>query len=379
MRHEPLEVAEERAGDAEGADRDDGDQQGEDDRLGAGPHDEPARGRRQSDAGCRGRAAEQPADEGPAGRGRSGRSAAGHATPSDALAGQHDVLVGQGDELGAVGHDDHGAALASGEHRARARRRRRRGGRSARRGAGPARWTARPGPARARPAVRPTARSRRHPAGSRAPAGGGDEAVEPDQAQRVPDGLVARAVAQAEGVAQVPAGRNGRWVTRWARPGARYRRGRAQPGSSSRRVDLPTPEGPVTAVRPGPAARCDVDEHRAAAPGRCRRGLRPTPTSPPPSGVGSGLGVELGQDAVDGLGAVGGGVELGADAADRPVGLGRQEDRDRPVCRVILPWVSRRPTVTATMATEIVASSSRAAEVMKAMRSGSSSRRGGAG
>ncbi len=40
-----------------------------------------------------------------------------------------------------------------------------------------------------------------------------------------------------------------------------------------------------------------------------------------------------------------------------------------PACRVISPWVSRRPTVTATMATEIEASSSRAADDMKAMRS----------
>ncbi len=40
----------------------------------------------------------------------------------------------------------------------------------------------------------------------------------------------------------------------------------------------------------------------------------------------------------------------------------------RPACRVIDPWVSRTPTVTATIATEIEASSSSAADDMKAMR-----------
>ncbi len=39
-----------------------------------------------------------------------------------------------------------------------------------------------------------------------------------------------------------------------------------------------------------------------------------------------------------------------------------------PAWRVMLPWVSRSPTVTATIATEIDASSSRAAELVKASR-----------
>ena len=51
------------------------------------------------------------------------------------------------------------------------------------------------------------------------------------------------------------------------------------------------------------------------------------------------------------------------DPADRPVGLGRQEDGQQSGLRVIEPWVSRRPTVTATIATEIDASSSSAAEL----------------
>ena len=37
--------------------------------------------------------------------------------------------------------------------------------------------------------------------------------------------------------------------------------------------------------------------------------------------------LELGEDLLEGAGAVGGGVELRADPSDRPVGLGRQEDR----------------------------------------------------
>ena len=40
----------------------------------------------------------------------------------------------------------------------------------------------------------------------------------------------------------------------------------------------------------------------------------------------------------------------------------------RPACSVIDPWVSRRPTLTATMATEIEASSSSAADDMNARR-----------
>ena len=67
---------------------------------------------------------------------------------------------------------------------------------------------------------------------------------------------------------RVPGGRNGRWVTRWARPARTVPAvGVRSPAASSRRVDLPTPEGPVTAVSPGPAASVDADEHRA-------RGLR---------------------------------------------------------------------------------------------------------
>ena len=41
------------------------------------------------------------------------------------------------------------------------------------------------------------------------------------------------------------------------------------------------------------------------------------------------LGVELGEDAVDRLGAVGRGVELGTDPADRPVGLRGQQDGEQ--------------------------------------------------
>lgn len=41
----------------------------------------------------------------------------------------------------------------------------------------------------------------------------------------------------------------------------------------------------------------------------------------------------------------------------------------RPVSSETSPWAMRRPTATATMATEIVASRSRAAEERKAMRS----------
>ena len=39
-----------------------------------------------------------------------------------------------------------------------------------------------------------------------------------------------------------------------------------------------------------------------------------------------------------------------------------------PACRLIDPWVSRSPTVTATIATEMEASSSSAADDMKASR-----------
>ena len=99
---QPLEVAQDRPGDAEGAHRDDRDQQGEDDRLLAGAHDEPAGRRRQRHAGGGGGAAEQPAEDGAGGS--AGQQAVGerrvaaHATTSGAARGASgDVLVGERD------------------------------------------------------------------------------------------------------------------------------------------------------------------------------------------------------------------------------------------------------------------------------------------
>ena len=66
MRHQALEVAEERSRDAERPHRDDRGEQREDHGLLARPHDEPAGGRGEGDAGCRGRATQQPGEDGPA-------------------------------------------------------------------------------------------------------------------------------------------------------------------------------------------------------------------------------------------------------------------------------------------------------------------------
>ena len=175
------------------------------------------------------------------------------------------------DELGAVGHHDDRAALAEvGEHVVhQVRGRRRRGARSARRRAAPARWTGSPGPGRPARAARRTGRTRRHRAGSRAPAAGRRRSPRgrrgagrprgPGRRRRCPSTRASRSV---------PAGRNGRWVTRWARPARTVPAvGVRSPAASSRRVDLPTPEGPVTAVRPGPASRWTPTSTGLVAPG----------------------------------------------------------------------------------------------------------------
>ena len=253
---------------------------------------------------------------------------------------------------------------------------RRRGARSARRGAAPARSTAWPGPGRA---------AARCPADSPKPSSPSGVASASGQARRRPRRgrpragrprrlVVGRRLAELEAVAQRP-GREerplGDEVARPARDGAGG--GRAQPG---RELEQGRLADAGRAGHDGEARRRPVEVHGRRAPasrpaGRCRRRARSSTARPPAprcSRGGERLGVELGEDAVEGLGAVGGGVELGADPADRPVGLGRQQDRDSAGRRAIDPWVSRRPTVTATMATEIVASSSSAADDRNAMR-----------
>ena len=83
---DPLDVAEVRPGHAEGADGDDGGQQGEDDRPLAGADDEPAGRRREGDARRGGRAADEPGeDDGRARGGRDGAAGAHRSSPPDGV------------------------------------------------------------------------------------------------------------------------------------------------------------------------------------------------------------------------------------------------------------------------------------------------------
>ena len=114
--------------------------------------------------------------------------------------------------------------------------------------------------------------------------------------------------------------------------------GGSRPASSASRVDLPQPDGPRSTVTPVPgstASRCasagtgpavvrdaDVGEHQVGA-GRARWRRR-----------------RLGgvrRERVDGLERrhpLGGGVELRADPAQRPVGLGGEQQHDQPGAQV---------------------------------------------
>ena len=67
----------------------------------------------------------------------------------------------------------------------------------------------------------------------------------------------------------VPGARNGRWLTRWARGAVSVPAlGRRRPASSSSRVDLPTPDGPVTTVSPTGRSKDTASSTLPAAPGK---------------------------------------------------------------------------------------------------------------
>ena len=230
---------------------------------------------------------------------------------------------------------------------------RRPGARSARRAGAPERSTARPAPARAGRAAPPRGRSRRRRAGVRGPGGarrrtptarrGPGRPRPPGRRRRCRGSRASRSSRREERALRHVVARPAR-----TRPGVRRR----SPATTSSRVDLPAPDSPVTTVSPGPATSETSSSTRRSDPGTRRR-LAP-PTRPSARGtVDAGSrpqwtigqlrehfvpigrrsparGAELGEDGVDGGGAVGGGVELGADAADRPVRLGRQQDREQP-------------------------------------------------
>jgi hypothetical protein len=96
---------------------------------------------------------------------------------------------------------------------------------------------------------------------------------------------------------------------------------------------LPAPDGPVMTVRPGAGAQGEVGEHRAMRAGMGVAqaiGAHVDAGTTPAFGNNAVKGAQLGEQGGDGLGTVGGGVELGTDAPDRPIGLGREQDRDKP-------------------------------------------------
>ena len=190
---QPLPVAEQRPRDAERAHRDDRREQGEDDRLLAGPHDEPAGRRGQGDAGGRRSTAEQAAA-------RCGRWAAEQArgwgrltAPPPALARPARGARGwsaRADELGPVGHGDDACAARRGRAMASCTRST----------ASASRWAVGSSSEqhrwRSRAAARARASRGRWPADSPKPSSpsrvsqargqGGDDALEADAAQRRP-------------------------------------------------------------------------------------------------------------------------------------------------------------------------------------------------
>ena len=251
-----------------------------------------------------------------------------------------------------------------------------------------ARSRARRGPGRAGPAARRTARTRRRRAVSERRGQPGDDPSRPTRRRASQSGRRRRRRLPSSGRrAASRRGRKGRWVTRWARPAStRTGGGRAQPGRRARAGwTCPTPDGAGDHGEPGPAievrrrraprrrgARVAVARPRlqrrrrrswyAAAVARCgvrrrraRRGCRRGPAAPSAAAWNSAPTRRIGQYA-----------------------SGASRIASSPACSVIEPWASRRPTVTATRATEIVASSSSAAERQERQPQGAHRRHAGA-
>ena len=150
----------------------------------------------------------------------------------------------------------------------------------------------------------------------------------------------------------VPVARNGRWVTRCERGAETVpASGRRSPASSSRRVDLPAPDGPVTTVSPiGRSrhiaqhvvgrARSGIATPSTTAPRIARFGVLDRPETRDPRCFGRGwrVGVALWGRALGWSGRARrrrrpeprlrrGGVELRADTRrTRPIGLWRKEN-----------------------------------------------------
>ena len=302
-------------------------------------------------------------------------------------------MVGRGDHGLAVGDHDHGgrAAPAAGASRAARPRSRRRGARSARRAAPTAGPRAAPGPGRGAPARRPTGRPRPR----RAPCRGRRARLRtsspsatcrapPTRRRRSASGRPTRRLS-----ARLPATSHGRCgsqatcrcqdagsaVSRSSSPTRTLPSRTAplprlsSPSKVASSVDLPQPDGPVTAVSPGAGkpASIRVEGRRRAVRRRSRSSPRtvtgrgPLAGSAGRSGAGR-LSSSLVAD-VEGRDALGGGVELRADPAQRPVRLGGEQQHDQRGPEVeVDPAASRRPTVTATSATDRVATSSSTAD-----------------
>ena len=149
------------------------------------------------------------------------------------------------------------------------------------------------------------------------------------------------------------------------RRGPPRRSGGGRPGAWRAAWTSRSPTGPATAVSPGAAkvavrsARAGCRGRRTARSGGRRRGGR-RGRGCPGRPARRRAGGEQGAGLLEGRGALGGGVELRADPAQRPVGLGARSSTTMAVQKSRCPAASRRPTLTATSATEMVATSSSA-------------------